>query len=91
MIKVQLYWSYYARNNKCLTTTSHSGHVGISGVGVGVIGVLGQMSVMLVISQISEHIMVRQMPDPMGCMSNIVSPKSVKDEQISSEINTVNH
>lgn len=63
----------------------------MGGGGVGVIVVLGQMSVMLLISQISEHIMVRQMPDPMGCISNIVSPKSVKDKQVSSEMNTANH
>lgn len=73
-----------------LTITSHSGHVGTPGVvvvmtgvvvvmtGVGVGMDVGQKSVLLCISHTLEHIIVRQIPDPMFSMLNITSPKSQK-------------
>lgn len=56
-----------------LTATSHSGQVGTGGLGVGKV-VNEQVSVLLEISQMSEQIIVRHIPDPMCCMSSIVSP-----------------
>lgn len=66
-----------------LTITSHSGHVGTQGVVGVMVGVVvgtdvGQKSVLFCISQTLEHIIVRQIPDPMSFMSNITSPKSQK-------------
>lgn len=60
-----------------LTTTSHSGQMGTTVVGVG-IDVEPQNTVLLCISQISEHVIVRHVSDPMGSMSNITSPKVQK-------------